>query len=115
MANMAEQSQRRRFQFRLRTLFVLTTILCVCGAWFSWQVRIVNERKSLLQSLETSGAHVWPQREGYWAHETNFVRRMLGDIDVLAVTSGKNPLSAAEIEKIKEVFPVAGVDLQSTH
>ena len=36
---------RRRFQFRLRTVFVVVTLLAV---WMGWQAHIVRHRKEML-------------------------------------------------------------------
>jgi hypothetical protein len=47
----AEPKRRRRwFQFRLRTLLIVVTLLAVPCAYVGWQAAIVRERKSLLES-----------------------------------------------------------------
>jgi hypothetical protein len=42
-----QPAPRRRFQFRLRTLMILVTLLAgVCG-YIAWQAKIVKERKAV--------------------------------------------------------------------
>jgi hypothetical protein len=42
--------KRRRFQFRLRTLMIVVTLLAVPCGYIGWQARIVRERRDLLAS-----------------------------------------------------------------
>jgi hypothetical protein len=45
---MTPSSPLRRFQFRLRTLLIVVTVLsAVCG-YLGWQAKIVQERKAKL-------------------------------------------------------------------
>ncbi|HEV2973084.1 MAG TPA: hypothetical protein VGY55_24165 [Pirellulales bacterium] len=43
----APRLRLRWFQFRLRTLFVLTALIALAAMWVGWQIRIVQERKWL--------------------------------------------------------------------
>ena len=56
---MADQpSPRRRFQFRLRTMFVLTTIV-VCGlAWLGWKVREAQQQQTAVAVIRRLGGFV---------------------------------------------------------
>jgi hypothetical protein len=38
---------RRRFQFRLRTLMIVVTLLAVACAYVAWQSKIVRERRAV--------------------------------------------------------------------
>jgi hypothetical protein len=41
----------RRFQFHLRTLLIFVTVFCVASGWSLNQIRIVQERKALLNHV----------------------------------------------------------------
>ncbi|HEV2968861.1 MAG TPA: hypothetical protein VGY55_02655 [Pirellulales bacterium] len=47
--------KRRWFQYRLRTLFLVVTILAVPCGWLANQARIVEERKALRSWLLDNG------------------------------------------------------------
>lgn len=49
---MAAPPNHHWFRFRLRTLFVLATVLAVGTAWITWNKNLVTERRALLNSLE---------------------------------------------------------------
>ena len=41
----AQPSPRRRFQFRLRTLMIVVTLLAVPCAYIGWQAKIVRAQR----------------------------------------------------------------------
>src|SRR5438045_876155 len=98
---MADQpSPRRRFQFRLRTLMIVVTLLAgVCG-YVGWQVKIVRERRRLLDRVEAAD-------KGIVVEETTpFLRRLLGDRSVLRFDLPMET-SADERRRIHDIFPEA--------
>ena len=46
-----------RFAFSLRTLFVVVTII---GVWLGWNLKIVRERKALIQELRRASSRRHP-------------------------------------------------------
>ena len=44
-----------RFAFRLRTLFVAVTVLGIALGWWTWQVKLVRERKEFVTQIENQG------------------------------------------------------------
>jgi hypothetical protein len=48
---MVESPRPRRFQFRLLTLLIFVSLICVVCGWTFHQVHIVRERKSLLEDV----------------------------------------------------------------
>jgi hypothetical protein len=42
------ETNRRRFRFSLRTIFVTITVTAVLSGWFVWNVNIVHRRKAAL-------------------------------------------------------------------
>jgi hypothetical protein len=103
---------RRRFQFRLRTLFIGVTLLAVPLGYVGWQVKIVRERKAIIEGNELIGAmaidasgrdKVAPGRP-----DIPWIRRLLGDQDYLNIFA---PRSATDedIERFRSVFPEAEV------
>src|SRR5258707_5538164 len=55
-ASMTAPSPRRRFQFRLRTLMIGVTLLCVVGGGYVlWQKGIAKERQAILDDVLKRG------------------------------------------------------------
>jgi hypothetical protein len=50
-AEPSNKAKRRWFQFRLRTLMIVVTLLAVPLGYVGWQVKIVRERKALEPSV----------------------------------------------------------------
>jgi hypothetical protein len=48
---MVAKPSSRRFQFHLRTLLIFVTVFCVASGWSLNQIRIVQERKALLNHV----------------------------------------------------------------
>ncbi len=88
MGRMPDQpSPRRRFQFRLRTLLIVVTLLAVPCAYVGWQAKIVRNRRAMLFDNPRFGmlsdfVSVGGEPEVSW------LRRYLGDVhpdDIVAV------------------------------
>jgi hypothetical protein len=71
--------KRRWFQFSLRSLMIVVTLLAVACAYVGWQAKIVQERKVMFAQIESAG--------GYWTWQiptdprptVSWVRQLLGD------------------------------------
>ncbi|MCH8149518.1 MAG: hypothetical protein IH987_16295 [Planctomycetes bacterium] len=48
----------RKWQFSLRTLLVVLTVLCVFFGWLGWKVHRVNEQKKLVEWVREMGGAV---------------------------------------------------------
>jgi hypothetical protein len=113
----------RRFQFRLRTLLIFITVFCVVVGWGIGQVRMVRERKSLLDHAIAFGGfyvtgdmEVRANRQVGWSdlyislapstvHPTiPQFRGWLGDeaIGVIGI-----PSESPRLEELKAAFPEA--------
>ena len=111
---------RRWFAFSLRTMFVVVTIF---GAYLSWQMQIVRERKAVIAEIHRLGG----DRDRYWyagleswqadpvksklLGSTNFeplrisrVRRMLGDETCLTMHLPPK-LDPQWIERAERAYP----------
>jgi hypothetical protein len=108
---MADQpSPRRRFQFRLRTLLIVVTLLSVPCAYIGRQARVVAERRAWL------AAHPISQRDQLWdsldclitlGDQTEYpslVRRWIGDEAIRILFVGQSDAETAEA-----LFPEAAV------
>ena len=91
--------KRRWFQFSLRTLMIVVTLLAAACAYVGWQAAIVRERKSLIDS----DAHARLEIESDAAVPT--VRRWLGDHSYRFIYVR----TRAEIQTFKDAFPEADV------
>ncbi len=70
---MADPAPHRRFQFRLRTLLIVVTLLAVVCGYVGRQIEIVRERKSLLTLLVAEGG-------GYWNTATENTYSIVGAV-----------------------------------
>jgi hypothetical protein len=117
-------SPRRRFQFRLRTLLILVTLLAgVCG-YVAWQAKIVKERKAvadLVQHYEgavywtsevkraspmASGLRIWEDHIVLPLRKVSGLRRWLGD-DAATYILYRMQMPKDEITRMKAAFPEA--------
>src|SRR5690349_20051060 len=68
---------RRRFQFRLRTLMIVVTLLAVPCAYVGWQAKIVRERRALFDEIKAAdGGEL---NDGNVSPSPPWLRRILGD------------------------------------
>jgi hypothetical protein len=51
-----------RFQFRLRTLMIVITLLAPLFAYIAWQARIVCERRAMVAEIESLGGGIFSGR-----------------------------------------------------
>ena len=114
--------KRRWFQFSLRTLMIVVSLLAVPLGYVGWQAKIVRERRCALSAITESGGHIWT-REGYcsstepgagrmppdeWPSEVPWLRRLLGDEHVASIQLAWD-VSVAERIRIEALFPEATV------
>ncbi len=116
---MADQpSPRRRFQFRLRTLMIVVTLLAVPCAYVGWQENIVRERKEWIREyshfvlsdptiLQLDHPMVLHAR-GDLSRGPSFIRRWLGDQLFPMAILPRNS-SASEINVAATLFPEADI------
>jgi hypothetical protein len=105
---------RRWFQFSLRMLMIVVTVLAPICAYFGWQAKIVGEQTAMLESIKAIGGGYWdvapPEPAiGYdWknSYEPPFIRRRLGEprIHVILLPYG---YPEAETDRVIESFPGA--------
>ena len=120
---------RRRFQFRLRTLMIVVTLLCVVGGYVAHEARIVRDRQAWLSEQDKRELEF--QKDWFAALDKNrfktetfielpetaktltdgrgtggpsFIRRWLGDLcyDQIAVIA---PVNDDECRRAVELFP----------
>jgi hypothetical protein len=119
----------RAFQFRLRTLLIVITLLAVPWAYVGWQARIVRQRKAMMSELNGTGASVYLTSEIAHIQGANFgidigdrtirppyptasgLRELLGDDFVLGIVlSQQTP--PVTVSRIRATFPEAMVVFQ---
>jgi hypothetical protein len=90
---------RRRFQFRLRTLLLVVTLLAVPLGYVGWQMRIVREREAFLET------RYWLPSESspFDPVEAPWMLRVLGAKPVYHVTVW----GRADAERAASLFPEA--------
>src|SRR5581483_3744764 len=108
----------RRFQFSLRTLLIVVTLLAIPCGWLGWQAKIVRDRKATWARISKSGGHdsaLWslttsqrePDRRGTGYPKTvSWIRRLLGDRPVNGIIL-PDTLPPDDVEQILKIFPEA--------
>jgi hypothetical protein len=74
--------ERRWFQFSLRTLMILVTLLAVACGYVAWQANIVRDRKAVLREIVANGGTWYPlpfTPEGLALSHRSPVRWLLDD------------------------------------
>jgi hypothetical protein len=95
--------KRRWFQYSVRTLMIVVTLLAVGSGYVGWQAKIVRERDALSE-----------KRDGVFMviavddTEVPLVRRMLGDHQYMAVLFDDAPPEAI-LRRYRAAFPEAEV------
>jgi hypothetical protein len=109
---MADQpSSRRRFQFRLRTLWIVVTLFCVVFAYVGSQAKIVVDRKAaMVELIRGGGGAVGTERlnlsvlEDGRDYSIPFLRRVMGDHAVFVIFY-KPGTAYDEIRRLQDLFP----------
>ena len=106
-----------RFQFRLRTLFVVVTVLSIPCTYIGWQAKVVRERKALLAELSNSGdgyiteatgfdlyAYGQARQDFYPECRISLIRTWLGDEPIFEIDYFPH-LPPTAVARIHESFP----------
>jgi hypothetical protein len=111
-------SPRRRFQFRLRTLMIVVTLLCAAlGLYVGWQRTIVRDRSRMMSAITMGGLNGY--RAGFvqmWDVSVNgaephipWTRQRLGDRPVYLI--GLPVEASIEYRKqVQAMFPEAEIE-----
>jgi hypothetical protein len=111
----APRRRLRWFQFRLRTVFVLTTLMAFAAAWVGWQIRIVRERKWLREHSPHASFlpienfnpitrnQTWPKGPP----RVPWYRRMLGDEAIYKIGLEQDSSENDELKRLEAAFPEA--------
>lgn len=105
----APESKHRRFQFGLRTLFVVVTVCCIGLGWIGWQVNVVQSRKALLEWISGSSGFVTIDDFAKPAR-VSWIRRLLGDHEITGIEL-LDSTDPTQLDRIKSAFPEAQVRL----
>ena len=88
--------KRRCFQFSLRTLMIVVTLLAVACGYVGWQAKIVRQRRAMLGTIDAVGGRYLAINAGDWpAGMTGpgWIRRFLGDVAVVEIDFHASSLS----------------------
>jgi hypothetical protein len=101
----------KRFQFRLRTLMIVVTLLAVPLGNVGGQAKTVRERRDATLLLSKSGCNIsyvgWPEfAPKNYRLKTTWIRRVIGDHEMYEISSplGRE-FTNSELEVIHRVFP----------
>jgi hypothetical protein len=109
---------RRRLQFRLRTLLIGVTLLAVPCAFVGWQAKIVRDRNEMREELESRGAIFLSDAvpgQGHPELSPSWLRRLLGDEDVPYIWTPPHErldlegVERFDLDEVRRVFPEAFV------
>jgi hypothetical protein len=96
------------FQFRLRTLLIVVTLLAVVCAYVTHEAKIVQERRA---EWNRNGKDRWVQlRDEDDFGVLNWTRRALGDRACYEILISEET-DPAEIERLRAIFPEGRIRL----
>jgi hypothetical protein len=104
--------KRRWFQFSLRSLMIVVTLLAVPCANVGWQAKIVNERRRLLESVLLHQGVAYPDLSP--SHSSGplpdrsppCIRRLMGDVWMDGIYQDAKT-SDEVLERVATTFPEA--------
>jgi hypothetical protein len=94
-----------RFQFRLRTIFLVVTAAAVACAWLGHEYRVAQERAAVREWIEENGGFCGAQK-GHRNDEPSLIRRLLGDQQITYVNLPRNATDD-DLARIEAAFPNA--------
>ena len=104
-----------RFQFRLRTLMIVVTLLAVLMGYVGGQAKVVRERAAMLSTIRDRGGYVVEASTvpflKPWARITSF-REWLGDIAIQGIQL-PTETKEDEVDRIKIAFPESNITIRS--
>jgi hypothetical protein len=97
---------RRRFQFRLRTLLIMVTLLAVPLSYVGWQAKIVRERRAELNRVVDG--RLFGIASSDETRAIPWIRRILADQQVYSIMM---PVGSdrAELDRLRSLFPEAKI------
>jgi hypothetical protein len=96
---------RRRFPFRLLTVLIGVSIFGLVAWWTFAEVRIAQNRVSLLAEIKKHGGDYQPQ---LGRSDLSFIRRLCGDQWIVVIWRPPDKSGPTEAE-IKATFPKAQI------
>jgi hypothetical protein len=96
----------RRFQFGLRSLFVLITL---CGVLLGWQLHLVESRKELLKWIEDAQGS-YGIDDFAKPVQVSWLRRLFGDHEITSIEL-LDSTDTTQLDRIISAFPEAQVRL----
>ena len=111
-ADVQAKPRRRWYQYSLRTLLIVVTIIGCGFGWLGAKVRIVRERKAMRSEIERRGALVINLDDTVWSPDTKpepvgLIRRWMGDEALCEVYVSRKEMRSTFAVRIKELFPEA--------
>ncbi|HEV2971233.1 MAG TPA: hypothetical protein VGY55_14760 [Pirellulales bacterium] len=101
--------KRRWFQFSLRSLMIVVTLLAIPCGWLAHQARVVEERKALRSWLLDNGGVIHEAQYEMEHPETSqitWIRILIGDHTALSINFPYG-ISKPQASRMKTVFPEA--------
>jgi hypothetical protein len=106
----AQPSPRRRFQFRLRTLMIVVTLLALPGAYVATQAKFVRARSAWKTRYEHCHFPCISWGGTYDGPDLPPVRRWLGDQPVSFVLF-EYGVAQDDVDEAKTLFPEAEINI----
>jgi hypothetical protein len=99
-----------RFQFRLRTLMIVVTLLAVVCGYVGWQAKIVRERRAMVDWINNHSGLVgincpMPRK---LTPSIAWVRELLEDPAIFRIELQPDT-DATDVQRIRSLFPEADV------
>ena len=107
----AAPPKRRWYQYSLRTLLIVVTLLAIPSGYVGWQANIVRERQAMLAWIKKAGGAdfpyvPWAQLKKYPPPPLPWIREQFGDEWVVWIYYPKS-FQPRDLERIRKEFPEA--------
>ncbi|MEE8452886.1 MAG: leucine-rich repeat domain-containing protein [Thermoguttaceae bacterium] len=125
--SMTNNPKRRWYQYSLRTLFIITTLVAVAGSWYTYEMRQAAKRRAAIAKIQKLGGYLSyydannPLTDHYPVRWYSWLRRLhgdkhLGNIVIFAWLARASPthVSDADLVHLKGLTSLTSLDLSDT-
>ncbi len=114
--------RRRRFQYRLRSLFILTTFVCIGMLWFASIKKRADRQRAIVEQIRKDGGWVFYDDQfdasgkqiAKASRPDGWLRRLLGD-DFFATVTNAHVANVGVLGRLSDSTELLHLDLQRSN
>ena len=109
LVDMTDKPKRRWFQYSLRTLFIITTLVAIACSWYVCEMQKAAKRRAAIAEIEKQGGYVYyydasnPRTMGEPPRWFSLLRRLHGDehLGNAVIVGMSRPITDSELVYLK--------------